>query len=139
MATVVVVATACGGSRSPAVLGTEVSGCPDALRARAEATSQVDGAERQAVERNGARAAELQVIASEAKHALVAAADLGPCEDPSGKRGVAVDLADLRARYRVIVDRATARLAETAAKPAPSPVFQPQRGRNANTKGKSKD
>ncbi len=129
-----VLASACGQPRS-AVIGSQVSGCAEALRERAAATSAIDAAEKQAVERSGGRLAELQSIASDGKQAILSVADVGLCEDQSGARGVAVDLADLRARYRVVVERTTAQLDEMASRPAPA--VQPQRGRN-DDKGKPK-
>lgn len=134
---VLVAASACGGRRAPAVLGQEVSGCAEAVAERAAATTAIDVAEKQAVERDRARAQQLQAIAAEGKHGVVSAADLGPCDDQSRRRGVAVDLADLRARYRVVIERTTARLSETAAQPVP---VQPQRGGNrGRDKGGTKD
>lgn len=116
--------TACA-PRPSAVLGQTAAGCTDALRERAAALGAIDSAEKQALQRNAARAAELQAAASGGKGAVVAAADLGPCDKPEpASGGVVVDVADLRQRYRVVVDQATARLGDIASRPAP-----PQRGK----------
>jgi hypothetical protein len=116
-----------GCVRQTAVQGQQVSGCADAIAARTSATAAIDLAAEQAIARNGARAEQLKGIAATGKRDLASAADLGPCDDPSGKRGVAVDIVDLRARYRVIIDRTAQQLDEAAAQPAP-----------ANNKGKGK-
>jgi hypothetical protein len=114
------------------VLGKQVGGCAEAVRERAAATDAIDAAEKQATLRNRARAAQLQGIAAEGKHAVVAAADLAPCDASGVGRGVAVDLADLRARYRVVIERTTERLNAAAAQPAPPPT-------NNRGRGKEKD
>ena len=113
------------GPRHAAVLGQagrQVSGCAEALRERAAATDAIDVAEKRALGRNGFWAGQLQATAAEAKGAVMGAADLRTCGNGSG--GVAVDVADLRARYRAIVDRATTRLDQIAAQPIPAPPTQ---------------
>jgi hypothetical protein len=122
-------AAACAGDRpaggaGAAVSRQQVSGCGEALRERSAATSAIDAAEKQALQRNRAWSGELQRIASEGKHGVLAAADLAPCEGQDRGRGVVVDLADLRARYRVVVDRTVTLLNETAARPVPQPQRQ---------------
>jgi predicted aminopeptidase len=132
-ALLVVLTAAC--ARQPAVQGQQVSGCPDAIAARASASAAIDLAAEQAIARNGARAEQLRAIAVASKRDLTATADLGPCDDPSGRRGVAVDIADLRARYRVIVDRTTQQLNEAAAQPAPILNNDRNKGKGKGTKG----
>jgi predicted aminopeptidase len=122
-------------ARPAAVRGEQVSGCPDAVAARASATAAIDLAAEQAIARNGARAEQLRAIAVASKRDLTATADLGPCDDPSGRRGVAVDIADLRARYRVIVDRTAQQLNEAAAQPAPILNNDRNKGKGKGTKG----
>lgn len=50
-------------------------------------------------------AAQIEQRLLDAKGALVAAADLTPCESNDPSRGAFFDLADLRERYRVVVER----------------------------------
>ncbi len=125
-----VLGTACG--QRAAVLGQQMGGCSAAIGERSKATAAIDRAAEQAIARNAARADELRAIAAEGKTAIATAADLGSCDDPSGTRGVAVDLVDLRARYRAVIDRTTARLDETATAP---PSQQAPAPRHDNTKG----
>jgi hypothetical protein len=122
-----------GCARQAAVQGRQVGGCPDALAARASANAAIDLAAEQAIARNGARAEQLRGIAAAGKRDVAATADLAPCDDPSGRRGVAVDIADLRARYRVVIDRTTQQLNEAAAQPAPT--ANNNKGKGRGTKG----
>jgi hypothetical protein len=92
-------------------------GCVEAVAARTEAVTAIDASLRQAEARNAARAAQLRAIADEARRELAAAADLRPCDDATTRTGVVVDLADLRERYRVVIDRTSSRLSDTAAQP----------------------
>jgi hypothetical protein len=132
-----VLAAACG-ERPTAALGRQVSGCAEAVRERAAADAAIDAAEKQATQRNRARATELQGIAAEGKHGILAAADLAPCDASGTGRGVAVDLADLRARYRVVIERTTERLKAAAAQPVPPPANDRGRG-NEKSKDGTKD
>ena len=50
--------------------------------------------------------AQMDAVRTRAREEIRLAADLAPCEDNNPATGVALDLADLRQRYRVIVDRA---------------------------------
>ena len=50
--------------------------------------------------------AQMEAVRTRAREEIRLAADLSPCEDNDPATGVVVDIADLRARYRVIVDRA---------------------------------
>jgi hypothetical protein len=50
--------------------------------------------------------AQMDAVRTRAREEIRLAADLSPCEDNDPATGVALDLADLRQRYRVIVDRA---------------------------------
>src|SRR6266511_1085300 len=125
-----VLGTACG--QRTAVLGQQMGGCSAAIGERSKATAAIDRAAEQAIARNAARADELRAIAAEGKTAIATAADLASCDDQSRTRGVAVDLADLRARYRAVIDRTTARLDETATAP---PSQQAPAPRHDNTKG----
>ena len=116
-------------SASPA---TESAACIEALRARDEALRAV-GAEREkalddlrtlkeiaaglartadkdlpdatleAARREAA--AELERVAADAQRAVRQAVDLAPCEDGDPSTGLIVDIADLRQRYRVIVEQ----------------------------------
>ncbi|MEO8633240.1 MAG: hypothetical protein ABI466_07755 [Chloroflexota bacterium] len=54
--------------------------------------------------------AQMDAVRSRARDEIRLAADLSPCEDNNPATGVSLDLADLRQRYRVIVDRAVADL-----------------------------
>lgn len=131
LAVTVMTAAACG-QRPTAVLGRQVSGCADAVGERSAATAAIDLAAQQAVARNGARAEQLRGIAADGKRTLAAAADLSSCDDRSGRRGVALDPTDLRARYRVVIERTAAQLSETASQRVPQRA-PPKRG--DDTKG----
>jgi hypothetical protein len=50
--------------------------------------------------------AQMDAVRTRAREEIRLAADLSPCEDNNPATGIALDLADLRQRYRVIVDRA---------------------------------
>lgn len=50
--------------------------------------------------------AQMETVRSRARDEIRLAADISPCEDGNPATGIALDLADLRQRYRVIVDRA---------------------------------
>lgn len=110
------------------------AGCAEALAARGEALASVDASTKIAAEKNAARAAQLEGIAKEAADELARAVDLTPCEDDSDETGVIVDLADLRARYSVVLERTQTRLDATAAQPVTAPAGNRAKG----TKGKSK-
>lgn len=112
------------------------AGCAEALAARGEALASVDASTKIAAERNAARAAQLRGIATEAADELSKAVDLTPCEDESSDTGLVVDLADLRTRYSVVLERTQSRLDATAAQPVPPPA--PAGDRNKGTKGGSK-
>lgn len=109
-------------------------GCAEALAARAEALASVDASMKIAAERNAARAPQLQGIAREAADELAQVADLAPCEDESSDTGLVVDLAELRTRYSVVLERTQSRLDQTAAQPVVAPAQDGSRG-----KGKGKD
>jgi len=127
-----VLGTACG--QRAAVLGQQMGGCSAAIGERSKATAAIDRAAEQAIARNAARADELRAIAAEGKTAIATAADLASCDDQSRTRGVAVDLADLRARYRVVIDRTAAQLDAKASQPPPAPA--PQRDAKGDNKRK---
>lgn len=55
-------------------------------------------------------ALELERIAADAARAVRQVQDLTPCEDGNPATGLVVDLADLRQRYRVVVDQARQQL-----------------------------
>lgn len=110
-------------------------GCAEALAARGEALASVDASAKIAAERNAARAAQLQGIAKEAVDELAQAVDLTPCEDQSSDTGLVVDLADLRTRYSVVLERTQTRLDATAAQPVPPPA---PAGDRKGTKGGGK-
>lgn len=57
-------------------------------------------------------AAQIEQRLVDARAALAAAADLGPCESNDPARGAFFDLADLRERYRVVVERLKKELRE---------------------------
>lgn len=110
------------------------AGCAEALTARGEALASVDAAATVAAERNAARADELRRIANEGGAELAKTADLTPCEDESEETGLVVDLADLRTRYSVVVERTHSRLDATAAQPV-----QPRAPARKGSKGGTKD
>jgi len=119
---------ACAPARPTAVLSATAGGCAEALRERAAAVDAIDAAEKQALQRSPARAGELQVAASEGKAAVLATADLEPCGRPEpASGGVVVDVGDLRQRYRVVIERSTARLSDIASRPVPV-IVPAQRG-----------
>lgn len=124
------------GPRPSSVLGQSTGGCREAVGARAEAIAAIDAAEKRAAQRNAARVGMLQAVASEAKGSVMGTADLGRCDRPEpASGGVVVDLADLRQRYRVVVDQATARLGDIASRPAPVVPQRGKKGSGGGTKG----
>lgn len=136
-ALLLLLAAACG-PRPSTVLGQSAGGCREAVGERTGAIASIDAAEKQAAQRNAARAAELQAVASEAKGSVMGTADLAQCDRPEpASGGVVVDLADLRQRYRVVVDQATARLGDIASLPAPvvPQRSNDKRGSKGGTKG----
>ena len=116
---------------------TEGAGCEAALEARSEALRRLDSetakaradlrAVRELAEALAERTnkdlsdetldaaeqdvrAQMDAVRTRAREELRLAADLSPCEDDNPSTGVVLDVADLRARYRVIVDRAVSDL-----------------------------
>lgn len=112
------VAGACG---RPASSSPPLGGCGSALQERAAAQAEIDTAAGRAVARNQARTAQLQAIAQQGKQDVAKTADLGPCDAGKPAAGVAADVADLRARYRVVVDRTAAQLDQAASQPVIAP------------------
>lgn len=121
------VAGACG---RPASSSLPVGGCASAIQARADAQAEIDSAAGQAAARNAARAQQLEAIAQQGKQDVAKTADLGPCDTGKPAAGVAADVADLRVRYQVVVDRTAAQLDQTAAQPAQQPVQKDNKGKH---------
>ncbi len=107
---------ACGRSAGSAL---PLSGCGDAVQARAAADAAIDRAAAGAAARNAPRAQQLQAVAQQGKQEVAAAADLRPCDAGKPSAGVAADPDQLRARYQAVVDKTAAQLDQLAAQPVP--------------------
>jgi hypothetical protein len=119
-AAVFVVAAASCGART-ATVGFE-SGCAPLLQVREEALDRVDREHDAAVAKQPDRRAAADRLQAETDKAIRDTADLRRCEDNDPNTGVVMDVADLRQRLAIVVDRGVERLNALPAPAQPRPA-----------------
>jgi hypothetical protein len=119
-AAVLLVAAASCGART-ATAGFE-SECAPLLQVRQEALDRVDREHDAAVAKRPDRRAAADGVQAETDKAIRDAADLRRCEDNDPNTGVVMDVADLRQRLAVVVDRGVEQLNALPAPVQPKPA-----------------